>query len=156
MDMATGTIFGAIKKTGNDTWEEAWESLNQEDKEAFSLVSTGKKNLKEIFRDVLEATDLKKRVFLEKRTKISFGGREFVLRDILSKLAVWTTQFVAIGDAIVQYDPGHAALPWAAIRFLLLVTVKEDNTYGSTLAGTERIANIASRCAVLEHLYLSK
>ena len=30
-------------------------------------------------------------------------------------------KFKEVGDIAVQYDPGHAALPWAAIRFFLQV-----------------------------------
>lgn len=26
-----------------------------------------------------------------------------------------------VGDVAVSYDPGHAALPWALVRFLLKV-----------------------------------
>jgi hypothetical protein len=29
--------------------------------------------------------------------------------------------FKQVGDVAVQYDPAHAALPWAGIRFLLQV-----------------------------------
>lgn len=28
-------------------------------------------------------------------------------------------KFKDVGDAIMQYDPGHAALPWAGIRMIL-------------------------------------
>ena len=44
-----------------------------------------------------------------------------VLRDIFSKIAVWIQKFMEVGDIAVQYDPGHAALPWAAVRFVLKV-----------------------------------
>jgi hypothetical protein len=37
------------------------------------------------------------------------------------KLLSWMDKFKEIGDIIVQFDPVHAALPWAAVRFLLKV-----------------------------------
>ena len=43
------------------------------------------------------------------------------LRVHFDKIVHWVQEFLAIGDTIVTYDPGHAALPWAAMRFLLQV-----------------------------------
>jgi len=53
--------------------------------------------------------------------KIQFGGEEIVMRDVGMKILRWLDRFKQIGDIIVQYDPGHAALPWAGFRFLLKV-----------------------------------
>ena len=56
------------------------------------------------------------------RYKRSNGkGESVIIRDILSKLVKWIERFKQIGDAAVQYDPIHAALPWAGVRFLLEV-----------------------------------
>ena len=49
------------------------------------------------------------------------SGKTFIVRDAFEKIAAWITRFVEVGDAIAQYDPGHAALPWAAVRFILKV-----------------------------------
>ena len=53
--------------------------------------------------------------------KFQFKGEEIVMRDIGMKILHWIDRFKQIGDIIVQYDPGHAALPWAGFRFLLKV-----------------------------------
>ena len=47
--------------------------------------------------------------------------KQVVLRDVFTKIARWIQKFIDVGDVTVQYDPGHAALPWAALRFLLKV-----------------------------------
>lgn len=49
--------------------------------------------------------------------------KQVVLRDVFTKIAKWIQRFIEVGDTAVQYDPGHAALPWAALRFLLKVCV---------------------------------
>lgn len=41
--------------------------------------------------------------------------------DLFSKIVKWIDIFKQVGDAAVQYDPVHAALPWAGVRFLLQV-----------------------------------
>ena len=52
---------------------------------------------------------------------------KIVLRDIFAKVAAWIQTFVEAGDIAVQYDPGHAALPWALVRFLLKVLGQEHD-----------------------------
>ena len=46
---------------------------------------------------------------------------EIVLQVVGMKILRWVDKFKQIGDTIVQYDPVHAALPWAGFRFLLQV-----------------------------------
>ena len=53
--------------------------------------------------------------------KVKFRKEEIVLRDVGMKVLRWVDKFKQIGDIIVQYDPVHAALPWAGFRFLLQV-----------------------------------
>ena len=44
-----------------------------------------------------------------------------VLHEIFSKIVGWIEKFVAVGDTAMQYDTGHAALPWAVVRLVLQV-----------------------------------
>ena len=73
--------------------------------------------------DLLAAVADKKRECQQKQWTVQRGpGRNaVVLRDVFTKIATWIEKFVECGDSVVQYDPGHAALPWAAVRFLLKV-----------------------------------
>lgn len=43
------------------------------------------------------------------------------MRDVFEKVIRWLDTFKQVGDVAVQYDPAHAALPWAAIRLILQV-----------------------------------
>lgn len=63
------------------------------------------------------------------------NGREIRLWDVLDKVMQWVNKFKTIGDVAVQYDPGHAALPWAAIRFVLQASVSSVETFGHKLEG---------------------
>lgn len=49
------------------------------------------------------------------------NGEVIIVRDLFRKIAIWIERFKDIGDVAVQYDAGHAALPWAGVRFLLQV-----------------------------------
>ncbi len=57
----------------------------------------------------------------DKKWTIKGQRGDINLRVHFDKVVHWVQEFVAIGDTIVTYDPGHAALPWAAMRFLLQV-----------------------------------
>lgn len=50
-------------------------------------------------------------------------GKEVRVRDVVDKVSGWVDQFIRIGNAAVQYDPAHAALPWAEVRLLLQVPI---------------------------------
>lgn len=52
---------------------------------------------------------------------VRIGNHEWKLRDCATKIITWLKTFKEIGDIAVQYDPVHAALPWAAFRFMLQV-----------------------------------
>jgi hypothetical protein len=86
-----------------------------------------------ILRDVLEAVDEKRKTCLEKRWKYKKGNKEIIIRDKLEKVVEWINKFKEVGDVAVQYDPAHAALPWAGVRFLLQVC-----PYNSVLSLPER------------------
>jgi len=54
--------------------------------------------------------------------KSPFRGKEIIIRDVAGKIIFWLNKFKAIGDIAVNFDPVHAALPWAGVRFLLQVS----------------------------------
>lgn len=49
------------------------------------------------------------------------NGETVIFVDLFAKIAKWIDLFKQVGDTVVQYDPVHAALPWAGVRFLLQV-----------------------------------
>lgn len=60
---------------------------------------------------------------VRKRWQIKLPGKQekIVVRDLLVKITGWLEVFKTVGDQAMAYDPGHAALPWAGVRFLLQV-----------------------------------
>ncbi|KAI5792038.1 hypothetical protein FPQ18DRAFT_291967, partial [Pyronema domesticum] len=92
----------------------------------------------------------------EKPWKIEIKGETIVLSDIAMKLLGWMDRFKEIGDIIVQFDPVHAALPWAGFRFILKVCMDQQKTMDAILVGLENIAGLIQRCTLYELLYLSE
>ena len=102
-----------------DLWDKAVEALKDKHKHNVDFQRTDKNA---ILADVLEEVQKKKQACIERRLKYKRkNGEVLVLYDVYEKMVKWVTKFKEVGDIAVQYDPGHAALPWAAIRFFLQV-----------------------------------
>ena len=71
--------------------------------------------------ELLVAVREKREICLENQWEFEFRGRAVNLRDQADKIITWLAKFKEVGDMAIQKDPGHAALPWAGIRFLLQV-----------------------------------
>lgn len=81
---------------------------------------------------VLKDAEAKRTQSLRKRWKYTkSNGDTIIVRDVLEKIVRWIEKFRETGDIIIQYDPGHAALPWAAVRFLLRTAVSEVQVFGA-------------------------
>jgi hypothetical protein len=65
--------------------------------------------------------DEKKKACLKGRWTYKKGNKEIIIRDQLEKVVEWVNKFKEVGDTAIQYDPVHAALPWAGVRFFLQV-----------------------------------
>ena len=101
-------------------WEKAIDSLKDKHKFDVDFQRTDKHA---ILSDVLEGIQRKKQACFERRLKYKRrNGEVVVLFDVYEKMVKWVDKFKNIGDIAMQYDPGHAALPWAAIRFFLQVS----------------------------------
>lgn len=54
----------------------------------------------------------------------------------------------------MQYGPVHAALPWAAVRFVLQVAVSDFETLDLALSSIERLVNYITISSIFEVQYL--
>ena len=110
---------------------------------------------------------------MEKQWSIPGGtGNTMKIRDIFAKITKWIEKFIEVGDVAVQYDPGHASLPWAAVRFVLKVghnfrylllmalkltaqvSVNDVQKFAVVLEGVEMISNLLVRNDIYTTLYL--
>ena len=104
-----------------DLWKRAVDSLSDEDKQNVDFTGYDKLG---ILDDVLAAVEKGKRTCLEKRWKYRKDGHDIIIRDKLEKVVTWVNKIKEVGDTVVQYDPGHAALPWAGVRLILQVSTR--------------------------------
>lgn len=73
-------------------------------------------------QEALDLVNQQVKVVKDKRLVVRTPkGGVIIVRDVLEKVAHWIKRFLQVGDVIVNYDPGHTALPWAAVRLILQV-----------------------------------
>lgn len=100
-------------------WEEAVKTVDakwQEQLTALTDLSCGPTKL-------LEGLAKQQKLCRAREWKCYNLNRQKVhVREILESVAFWLEKVQQVGDAIVQFDPVHAALPWAGARFLLMVS----------------------------------
>jgi hypothetical protein len=108
-------------------WSAALEKLPPPDKDSllqFSPTSAAGKDT-QIDITALRVAVTKRRDDCErKRWRFCFRGRDIILRDKAAKVLAWLDKFKQVGDVAVNFDPHHAALPWAGVRLLLEVCHK--------------------------------
>ncbi|KAF4627727.1 hypothetical protein G7Y89_g10427 [Cudoniella acicularis] len=77
--------------------------------------------------------------------KFRFRGKEVILGDVAGKICFWLNKFKEVGDVAVNFDPVHASLPWAGVRFLL--------QRGLLIVTAEKLSCLINRGAIYERLY---
>ena len=108
--------------TPRDLWGEALKKLKHEDQRAMEelqATTASQESACEKMDALLKLTDDVKAKCVRK--KFRFRGKEYIARDVVGKIAFWIDKFKGVGDVAINFDPAHAALPWAGVRFLLLV-----------------------------------
>jgi hypothetical protein len=107
-------------KNGEDLWVSALDRLGKEHRQQFAFDRHDRIN---VLSDLQSLTETARDACIEKRWRFRRpdNGETVILRDLFGKIVSWINLFKQIGDNAVQYDPQHAALPWAGIRFVLQV-----------------------------------
>lgn len=106
-------------------WEEALSKLSEVEQQAVQSIQVTSDSSAPLTERVIELVALtreKQRRCEMKAFKFRFRGQEIILRDVAEKVIVFLNKFKTIGDVAVSFDPTHAALPWAGIRFLIQVS----------------------------------
>ncbi|MCJ1397809.1 hypothetical protein MMC11_001005 [Xylographa trunciseda] len=141
------------KRSGNSCLEKALESLSEVDR-AMVLNCNADSKL-DLLKELHTIVEVRREDCLSKGLKLDFGGRRILLRDVTEKIIIWIQKFKEIGDIAINFDPVHAALPWAGVRFLLQIAIGESQQMGGLLIGAEKVASLINRCSVYELLYLN-
>uniref|UniRef100_L2FGK8 Ankyrin repeat domain-containing protein 52 n=1 Tax=Colletotrichum fructicola (strain Nara gc5) TaxID=1213859 RepID=L2FGK8_COLFN len=131
-----------------DIWAAAIKTLGDDLK---STIDPAQLSKRAVVEDVLAATAKAKKSCDEKSSYISTPkGKKIPVRHILNKVDKWASNFKQLGDACVQFDPIHAALPWAGVCFILKIAAGDLHAYARVLEGIAYIAECICHNALIE------
>jgi hypothetical protein len=153
-------------------WTLAIKKLTEDDKRAIKFHTLG--NKLEILSDVQELAEKAREECVARRWRYTRkGGEPVIFRDLFNKILHWINRFKQIGDSVMQYDPGHAALPWAGVRFLLQViadawwhlrifykthsvqiAISDTEKFNSAVESASKITHIICYYYIFESIYL--
>ncbi|KAK8171996.1 hypothetical protein BKA80DRAFT_339817 [Phyllosticta citrichinensis] len=133
-------------------WDQSIAKLTEKEQRMFRCGSASKR---EVLNDIVTKVEEQQDQCLRRRWKTKgFKGREIVIRDVCAKFISSVKSFLVVVDIAVQYDPVHAAFPWAGIRFLLQFCMNSTEAFDAMIEGLEKASDIIARCTIMEKLYL--
>jgi len=107
-------------------WDEALDKVTEQDRH--SLAELEGEEDAEMEGDLLERIEFIKSLVTiqrwkceENRWKFKLNNRTIILRDVAMRIITVLEKFASVGDSIAQWDTAHLSLPWAGIRFLIVV-----------------------------------
>ncbi|KAK4865950.1 hypothetical protein LT330_009043 [Penicillium expansum] len=124
-------------------WEEAIKQLN---KKLQAKIEFRKKELVDL-ESVVASAEEKKEEFASKRSE--------KLHQVFGRVVQRLSKFKDIGDSVAAIEPTHLAIPWAAIKLVLQISVKDFENNETVCEGIEIFSGLAPRYALFERLYLN-
>ncbi|KAL2069304.1 hypothetical protein VTL71DRAFT_15642 [Oculimacula yallundae] len=147
---------GTSDRPIDDLWGKALKNLKPADQLVIRETSTSSDRL-QVMQDVLSlAQDSEQKSLKMRWTWKTSNGEVVIVRDLFAKMVTWIEKLKGVGDTLVQYDPGHAALPWAAARLILQASINDIQTNGAILQGMELVFKLIAKSEVVERLHLRK
>jgi hypothetical protein len=103
-------------------WEIARDRLSPEDIEYIDFGDPNAQTTLAVLRQILREVEEEREQWLKRRWMIPRANKPPIIpRDKIHQIIFWIERFIQIGDCALKYDPAHAALPWAGVRFVLKV-----------------------------------
>ncbi|KAH9235751.1 hypothetical protein K456DRAFT_1770986, partial [Colletotrichum gloeosporioides 23] len=144
------SVARSLRPDSDSLWAEAFNMLDDDLKTQINHTH----NTKQDVLDKLLATTEKARQGLTDKSW-SYrrkNGEKVIVRDVLVKVTKWVNHFKGVVDVAVSYDPVHAALPWAGVRFLLDAAMGDLTTYNELLDNTSNVAEVICRNTLVERI----
>lgn len=130
------------------------EFANKQDMKGIGRIGDAESDGNDLIERVKRAAEIRRAEAERKAWEVEIGTRTIVLRDTVTRIIDCLNKFKEVGDLAVQYDPVHAALPWAVFRFLLQAATLKGEQTEHLLAGIHAATQAYLRARIYQDLYL--
>lgn len=123
------TDRGLQDKAPQSVWQIAWDSLSHSDQLLIGTVAQSPTGGENVYSDLERIAHQRKQDLHDRNwtEKSQAAGKDPVrVRVAISRIIICLRRFKEVGDIAVNFDPVHAALPWAAFRFVLEVRIASN------------------------------
>ncbi|CAI7624637.1 unnamed protein product [Penicillium glandicola] len=136
----------------DNLWLEAHDKLSADDRVIVERFIPHEGPLKFNANDMGHALKEKGEECKSQNWKFRVGKHAVSLQNAVDKTLYWLEKVKGPIDVAVSADPLHAALPWAGIKFLILIVEANRNQIESLLSGISHIFCVTRRCQLYEAL----
>ncbi|RKL06526.1 hypothetical protein BFJ70_g16993 [Fusarium oxysporum] len=91
----------------------------------------------------------------QREWKVTIGDKEYSVRGLVDKTVNILNKFVDVGDVAVGFDPVHAALPWAAVRFVLVTLTASSELKSQIIFGLAKVTSLILQCDTYRRIYMA-
>ncbi|SCO92739.1 related to WD40-repeat protein (notchless protein) [Fusarium oxysporum] len=91
----------------------------------------------------------------QREWKVTIGDKEYSARGLVDKTVNILNKFIGLGDVAVSFDPVHAALPWAAIRFVLVALTADSELRSQIIFGLAKVTSLIFQCDTYRRIYMA-
>ncbi|KNB04574.1 hypothetical protein FOXG_06634 [Fusarium oxysporum f. sp. lycopersici 4287] len=92
----------------------------------------------------------------QREWKVTIGDKEYSVRGLVDKTVNILNKFVGVGDVAVSFDPVHAALPWAAVRFVLVTLTASSELRSQIIFGLAKVTSLILQCDTYRRIYMAR
>ncbi|KIA75560.1 hypothetical protein HK57_00663 [Aspergillus ustus] len=148
---AAGATDGGSESKNKSLWQMAFDDLSHTDRRTLAeyeayLLSPNPG----ILDDLRAKIHKEEEAYAQRKLRLKFKGHEIALSEICRKILNYLDQFLIIGDIIIEYDPGHTAIPWAIIRGFVKMAQNIGGSAGAVVDGLERLSAVITRFSLVE------
>ncbi|RYP62420.1 hypothetical protein DL770_009595 [Monosporascus sp. CRB-9-2] len=150
------------KSSNRYLWDKALRHLQQSEEdpdvvailEEFTTNPAGGNVTAEGSADTVKglAMDIKEELEYEIKSQPRDGNTGLCRKDHLNTEQVC---FVLVGDVAGRFDRFHAALPWAAVRLVLVALTSSSELRSQLLGGIGKVTSLVLQCDTYQQLYMS-
>ena len=146
-----GSRYLPPQKEGlENPWRVAFREVRQDVKSDFENVEKV-----DVLSDVLDLATSRQQEFFKKKWSYKKRNNKVIyFHENYAKIVAGLQRFKEIGDLVVQYDPAHAALPWAAVRFFLQTAITRHEIDTAMLEGMAVVSDLIAHYHLVEKRYL--
>ncbi|KAF5970223.1 atypical ALPHA kinase [Fusarium coicis] len=159
----------------SDLWDKALAHLSESehDRDIVAIVETFAENplgdnatansrpsstedlAKDISERMVQAIQDRKHGKEQREWKVTIGDKEYSARGLVEKTINILNKFVGVGDVAVSFDPVHAALPWAAVRFVLVTLAADSELRSQIIVGLAKVTSLILQCDTYRRIYMA-